>query len=406
MLDTLRTWAAGVISPKNAVKLSDRPAMAEIFQLPTTSGPSVNPASALQVSTVYACISLIAGAVATLPLAFYRRLENDDRKKIKPDLWWLFNEQPSPLLPAAVFWECVIAAMYLHGDGFALMVRDRSGQVIEILPVPSTCVEVRRQRNSLIYLVSDEHLGTFGVHQDDMLHFFGFGFNGERSMSVIRWAARQAISSALATDNYSTEFFANGANPRHVISYPAPVTTEQIDQLRNRWAARRNDSSQGRMPMVLSSGATIATLSLTAEDAQLMEQRKFTVDDICRAFGVPPFMVGSTEKTSSWGTGVEHMGQGFVTFTLQRTLKRMEQEINRKIFRTAANFCEFNVSALARGDLKARGDFYRQALGGSKGPGWMTADEIRKLDNMSPITGGSELYKPEGGTQNAPQQAA
>jgi HK97 family phage portal protein len=406
IIDQLRNWVASHLAVKNAGSLSDRQAMAEIFQLPpASSGPAVTPASAMQVATVYACITLIAGAVATIPLSFYKRLPNDDREKIKPDVWWLFNEQPSPLMPAAVFWEYIIASICLHGDGFALMVRGRNGNVTEVLPLSPLSVTVVRNRNSLQYVVDDQYLGRFGVHQDDMLHFFGFGFNGVRSMSVIQWAARQSISSSLGTDQYATNFFANGARPHHVISYPAPVSKEQIEQLRQQWAERRLSPADNRMPMVLASGAKVEVLSITAEDSQLMEQRKFSVSDICRAFGVPPFMVGETEKTSSWGTGVEHMGQGFVTFTLQRTLKRIEQEVNRKIFRTAANYSEFNVAALARGDLKARGEFYRKALGGSEGPGWLTADEIRKLDNYPPIPGGDKLYEPPGANANAKQAA-
>lgn len=380
-------------------KLTDREAMAEIFALPSNAGPAVTATSAMQVTAVYACITLIAGAIASLPLAFYERTEGGGRKRIKHDYWWLFNEQPSPLLPAAVLWEYAVSTMYLHGDGLGLLVRNRNGVVTEVLPVSPLETDVVRERNSLNYLVDSEHLGTFGVHQDDMLHLWGFGFNGRRSMSIIRWNARQAIGTALAADEYSSRFFSSGAQPSHVIRFPGPVTAEAIDSLRKRWEERQAGLANSHKPLVLTNNAEVKELSIKPEDAQLMEARRFQVEDIARAFGVPPFMIGATEKTTSWGSGVEHMGQGFIRYILQRMLRRYEQELNRKLFRTSKYFCEFNVDGLQRGDLKTRSDYYRQARGGSQGPGWMTANEIRALENMEPIDGepGNALYEPPAG---------
>lgn len=398
--------ARPVISNVNqdGLKLSDREAMWELFQLPTYAGPPVTVTSATQVTAVYAAAALIAGAVASLPLNFYERTDDTDgRRRIKHDLWWFFNEQPSPLVPAAVFWEYMISTKLFHGDGFALLVRDRNGKIIEVLPLSPLEVWVQRERDYLSYYVNSQDLGVFGVHHDDMLHFHGFGFNLQgraarsgRGLSVIQHAARQAIGNALAADQFAGQFFANGAQPGHVISYPGGVTQEQIDKLRERWAEKHAGPSNAGKPMVLTHGATLKELTMTLEDAQLLETRRFQVEDIARAFGVPPFMIGATDKTSSWGSGVEHMGQGFVTFTLQRHLNPAEQEINRKCFRTAKYFCEFNVDGLQRGDLKARGDYYRQAIGGSQGPGWMSANQIRRLENEEPDSDAksNELFRP------------
>jgi HK97 family phage portal protein len=404
----LRSWLASrpgaheratQLQASSKYQLSDRPAMAEIFQLPSSgAGPAVTPTTAMQVTAVYACISLIAGAIASLPLAFFERLDGDKRRRIKHDLWWLFNEQPSPLLPAAVFWEYVIATRYLNRDGFALIVRDRNNKITELLPLSPLWVEPRRvDRNTLVYVVVPDGdipgLEPFAVHQDDMLHFFGFGFNGRRSMSVIQQVARQAISTQLAQDEFSGRFFGQGAQPSFVIKYPGPVSTETIDQLRMRWAERQAGLANAHKPLVLTHNGDVKELTIDPVDAQLLESKRFGVEDIARAFGVPPHMIGSSEKVTSWGSGVESMGQGFVRFTLMRELRRIEQELNRKCFRTATYFCEFVVDALQRGDLKARGDYYRQARGGSQGPGWMTANEIRELENFEPITGGDKLYE-------------
>src|SRR5205814_313822 len=135
-------------------------------------------------------------------------------------------------------------------------------------------------------------------------------------------------------------------------------------------------------PLVLWGGMTAKELSLNAEDAQLLESRRFQVEDIARAFGIPPFMLGATDKTTSWGSGVEHMGQGFLTYTLQPHLNRFQQEINRKIFRISRYFVEFNTAGLLQADAQGRAKFYREAIGGSQGPGWMKINEVRRLENL------------------------
>jgi HK97 family phage portal protein len=389
-------------------KLSDREAMAEIFQLQTHAGPPVTASTAMQHTAVYACVTLLAGAQAILPLSFFERVDNlAGRKRIKHDLWWLFNEQPSPLLPAAVFWEYIAASRLLQGDGFALLVRNRAGTITEALPLSPLEVDVKRIGNRLIYPVWAQDLNggkPFAVDQDDMLHFHGFGFNGKRSRSVISWAARQAIGTGLAADEFAGRFFSNGAQPSHVITYKGPVKGDAIESLRQRWAERQAGLANSHKPLVLTHGAELKELSLSAVDAQLLESRRFQVEDIARAFGVPPFMIGHTEGVSAWGTGIEQLGMGFIRFTLMRYVRRDEQEINRKCFRTEKFFCEFLLDALQRGDLKTRGAYYRQARGGSQGPGWLSANEIRALENLEPDDApeSDQIYVPPAGTKAAP----
>jgi HK97 family phage portal protein len=147
---------------------------------------------------------------------------------------------------------------------------------------------------------------------------------------------------------------------------------------------QERNSGQGskRTPVVLAGGMKLHQLTMSAQDAELLSQRGFQIEEICRAFGVPPFMVGHTEKTTSWGSGVEQMSIGFVKYTLQRHLVAFEQEINHKLFKTSRNFSEFVTAGLERGDLKGRYEAYRIALGRAGEPSWMKASEIRKLENM------------------------
>lgn len=266
--------------------------------------------------------------------------------------------------------------------------------------MPWSAVRVEREQGQdvdrLKYYLQDG-MRTWGADQDDMLHFPGFGFNGLRGMSVIRYAARNAAGTAMAMDEYSGRFFAGGAHPSVVLSTEKAMKPETIEALREAFANRYSGVQNAhRLPLVLTEGMKADALSLTAEDAQLLEGRKFQIVDIARAFGVPPHLIGETSASTSWGTGIEAMGRAFVAFSLQSHLVRIEQELNRKLFRTAAYFLEFNRDALLEGDSQGQAKLFRAALGGpGQGPGYMTIDEVRKLKNLPPLGGScAQVYFP------------
>ncbi|MBU9468525.1 phage portal protein [Burkholderia multivorans] len=333
---------------------------AELYELlagsPAAAGVAVNEASAMRVTAVYACVRLIAGAIASLPLAVYRRTD-DGRERVRNDLWWLLNEQPCPTVSAAVFWEYLLAQMLLSGDALAEIERGRGGAIRGLIPLDSRAVGIRNVSGRLRYEFCRDGQ-WLGRDQDDILHIPGFGFDGTRGMSVIRHAAREAIGLALAAEAFSSRFFASGAHPDVALKVPGKMTQEQIDNLRRIWASKYGGAHNASLPIVLTEGTDLKEVTLSAQDSQLIEARRFQVADIARAFGVPPHMVGETDKSTSWGSGIEQQGIGFVQYTLAPHLNRIEQEINRKCFRTERLFVEFNVEGLLRGDSKARAEYY------------------------------------------------
>lgn len=396
----LNTWMAeraaakqGIQNATSVVRSSD-PQVIELFGgTPAASGYAVTSETAMRVSAVYASVRLLAGAIASIPVSIYKETDGA-RESISPELWWLLNEQPIDNWSAATMWEWVMKSILLRGDGFVEIVRKGAG-IKALRPLHPDYVEVRRVGDYLVYVVTDAVSGAVrSLHQDDMLHFPGFGFNGLRSMSVIQWAAFQSIGVALAADTFSGKFFANGAAPKHIIKASGRMEEDQIERLRNEYRKKYAGADNAGLPMVLTQGLEIKEMSMTAGDAQLLESRKFQVIDIARAFGVPPHMIGAQETTSSWGTGVEQMTIGFVKFSLQPYITRIRQELNRKLFRRASPFVEHKMEALLAGDSKAEGEYMRQAVGGSQGPGWMTINEARKVKNLPPVKGGDELYDP------------
>jgi HK97 family phage portal protein len=143
-----------------------------------------------------------------------------------------------------------------------------------------------------------------------------------------------------------------------------------------------------KLPLVLGEGATVRELSISPVDMQLLESRRLNRQGICEVMGVPPIIIGDSEHTSSWGTGVEQVTLGWVRFVIQPLLCGWEEELNRKLFRRAGRFVEHSLSALTRGDSKAQAEAFRAALGGpGTGDGWMSVDEVRRLVNM-PALGG------------------
>jgi len=196
----------------------------------------------------------------------------------------------------------------------------------------------------------------------------------------------------LAAEEFTSRFFRQGATFDVALKTPGKVSPEQAETLRTSYLARNGGNRNNRIPLILSGGLEVEKLSITPADAALLPSRMFTVEELCRVFGVPPFMVGHTDKVSSWGTGVEQMGIGFVKYTLRRHLTPIEQEINRKLWPTRAKFfVEYNTSALERGDYKTRMEGYRIGMGRAGERGWLKPNEIRKFENLEPVDGGDEL---------------
>jgi len=367
-----------------------------MFAIPNNAGVPVTESTVMNVSAVYACIQLISGAMASLPLPIYERTKTG-RQRVDHPLWWLLNEQPLPRCSASTFWRYMMTSKLLHGDGFALIKRKSafSPEIVSITPWHPLAVNVYLNGDRLAYQFIN-YIGGQGIEsqmydQDDVLHFTGVGFNGLRSVSPLRHALRNAAGIALAADKYSAEFFSASAKPEIVIKTEmAKLSGEQKELIIDAWKSiQQGDRTR---PGVLGAGMSLQELTINAEEAQLLQSRMFQIEDIARIYGVPPFMIGHTQNTTSWGSGVEQMGIGFVKYTLSQHIVDAEQEINRKLFLTEKNFCEFNTAGLERGDIKTRNESYRIGLGRAGEPAWLTVNEVRLAENLPPIEGGDVLF--------------
>ena len=358
----------------------------ESFTGGTNGAPSER--MAMQLTAVSACVNLIAGAIASLPMHVYRRAPDGDlARDVNSDVWWILNEEFSPRWTASAGWAFLTASKLLHGDGFAEILR-RGERIVGLVPIHPNRVRVIVTPDGMRLLYEIQPDPTIDspdgqtsrirtLDQDDVLHVPGFGFNGKRGMSALRNSLRNSGNLALNAQTFSEKFLQNMARPDFALKTDGNLTDEQFARLQANLDNRAGPLNAGK-PMILEGGLDIKTLTMPLEEMQLLETRKFQVEEIARAFGVQPFMIGHTEKSSSWGTGVEAMGAGFVRYTLRDHLNAFQNEINRKFFRTAARVAEFDTTELERGDTKAMFEAMRVGLGRAGEAPILTIEEARQ----------------------------
>jgi HK97 family phage portal protein len=363
-----------------------------------TGLPVVNETAAMGTSAVNACVKLLAGAVSSLPKNVYRMDFSNGAKTqlFNQDLWWVLNEQFHPQWPAAAGWDHLMRSRLYHGDAYAIIERNGAGTVLSLRPVSKARVVTYEMDNGrLVYGVMPEARSldskVYYYDQDDMIHVPGDGFDGITSPSVLQFELRGAAATALAAQDASGRFFANGMMPGFSIEMPDAPPPEVVEELRQRIQDNYGGVRNVGKPLLLFGGAKAATLAIDPVDAQLLESRKFQVEEIARIYGVPPFMIGQTEKTTSWGSGVEAMGSGFVRYTLRRHLHAITNEFNRKLFPRGNLFVEFDTSDLERPSFKDFTESLRIGLGRAGERPLFSQNEARARFNLPPVPGGDDM---------------
>lgn len=379
-----------------SLKLSEGYQGSELYELLTggysaAAGVAVNERSAMTVSAVYACVDKIAGTISTLPFNVYESDEDGFKSRVQHIYSELLNMEASPMWASDNFIEFLLTDKLLNGDGHAVIDRNGAGVAQGLYPVPKRIVTPVKIGGRVVYGIFPDDEEPFAVDQDDMIHLSGVGFDGLRSLSPIRNAARESIGLNIAAARHGGAFFSNGARPDFALTTDKKLDPTQVEVLRTTWQQKHSGVGNAHLPAVLTGGLDVKELTMNADDAQLLGTLQYSITDIARVFGVPPWMIGETEKQTSWGSGIEQTGIGFVRYTLRRHITGLEREFNRKLFRRDTASPEMSVEGLLRGASKERGEFYRAALGGSGGPGWMTQNEVRRLENRGRIDGGDEL---------------
>lgn len=356
---------------------------------PALTGRNISPESAMRTSAVYGCVSLIAQTIASLPLKVYRNMPSGEAIE-QPDnpVYYLLHDEPNSMMTSAVFRELLVTNVLLGGNAYAAIGRTQGNRPFDLIPLLYQSVEAHRISARLKYKVYLSDGSSEIIDQSDMVHVPGLGFDGVSGMSVISHAAKESVGLALAAEEHGARVFSNGASLKVVASHPKNLSEPAQKRLKAQFDEQYSGLSNVARTLVLEEGMSVSNVSMSQQDAQYLETRQFQVEDIARFFRVPPHLIGHTTKQSSWGTGVEQMLLGFLTFTIVPWLVRFEQELNRKLFPRSPFYVQFKTQGLMRGDSTARSAYY--ASGHQNG--WLSINEIRKMEDMPPTPGGDRHF--------------
>ena len=367
------------------------------FMGQSTSGKRVTERSAMQMTAVFSCVRILSEAVAGLPLHLYKYTgEGGKEKAIDHPLYVLLHDEPNPEMTSFIFRETLMTHLLLWGNAYAQIIRNGRGEVVALYPLMPDRMSVERDEEGQLYyeyrVSADEARGVKeGLVQlapSDVLHVPGLGFDGLVGYSPIAMA-KNAIGMAIACEEYGAKFFANGAQPSGVLEHPG--TLKDPAKIRESWTQTFGGSHNANKVAVLEEGMKYTPISISPEQAQFLETRKFQIDEIARIFRIPPHMVGDLEKSSF--SNIEQQSLEFVTYTLDPWICRWEQAIVKSLLSASEKkeyFVKFNVDGLLRGDYQSRMQGY--AIGRQNG--WMSANDIRELENLDriPTEEGGDLY--------------
>jgi len=356
----------------------------------TSAGKVVNERTALSVTTVYACVRVLAEALAGLPLHVYH-YNSDDGKERAPShpLYRLLHDAPNNEMTSFVWREAMMGHLLIYGNCFSQIIRDGRGQVTALYPLLPSNMDVTRNRDSgeIVYTYHSDK-GEVKLSRENVLHIPALGFDGLLGYSPIAMA-KQAIGMALAVEEYGSTFFKNGANPGGVLEFPG--TVKDIQRVKDSWNAGYQGAGNAHKLAILEEGAKFSAMSIPPEQAQFLETRKYSVNEICRLFKVPPHLVGDLERATF--SNIEHQSIDFVTHSVRPWVARWEQSLQQALILPSERdkvFIKFNVDGLLRGDYASRMQGYATA----RQNGWLSANDIRELEDMNriPAEEGGDLY--------------
>lgn len=366
------------------------------------------PDAAMQIATVWACIRLVAETISTLPMLVYRQQEDGGRVVAKDHpLYELLHDSPHFDFTAVEFWEGVAASLCVAGNAYAekkyMSPRTAANpypRIVALEPLSANAVEVyRTEGGARRYRYHRPGKRPREIAEEDMFHVRGFGNGGDEGLSPISYA-RNTLNSARATAKSATKLYDGNMRHQGVLKMAQGLTPEQRVQARENILNPIVNGGSG----ILEHGMEFQNLTMSAQDAQMLETMSFQIEEICRWFRVPPFMVGHTQKSTSWGTGLEQQNIGFLIYSLRPYLSRIEQSIRRSLMNPMERkslTAEFKVEGLLRGDSAARMTTYATGVQN----GIYSRNEVRSWENLPPKDGADELTVQ---SQNVPvgQQAA
>lgn len=353
------------------------------------SGAAVNWKTAAQVSAAIACARVIAEGLAQVPFKLFRETEGGGREAAKAHpLYNLLAHKPNAWQTSFEFREMLGLHLAFCGSAYIFPVHVQ-GKIVELLPYQPQQVTVKRNGWEVSYDINTGNGKTITIPGAQMWHLRGPSWDSVVGLEPVR-LAREAIGLALATEEHGARMFSNGARVGGVLSSESTLKPDQVKELRDSWEKTQSGVSNAFKTAILWGGLKWAPTAQQNDQAQLIEQRRFQVEEICRHFRVMPIMVGSADKTATYAS-VEQMLIAHVVHTLGPWYSRIEQSADAALLSTKdidnGYYFKFVASALMRGAHADRAAYFSKALGAGGSPAWMTQDEVRALEELNPLGG-------------------
>ncbi|HCU0913608.1 TPA: phage portal protein [Proteus mirabilis] len=355
----------------------------------SSSGKVVTADKAMQLSAVWACVRLLSESISTLPIKIYKS-ESDGSRSLAKDhpIYRLLCKQPNFEMTPSRFMLMVVASLCLRGNSF-IEKKYIGSKLVALEPLlPQNMMVKRSDQTGMLEYKYTDPLGqkTRTIPTNKIMHIRGFGMDGICGMIPVK-IGRDVIGAALSVEESAAKIFENGLQSSGFLSSEFPLDDEQRERIRSYLLSFVGSKNAGKM-MVLEGGMKYNNVTMNPEAAKMLESRTFSIEEICRWFRVPPFMVGHMDKQSSWASSVEGMNMQFLTNTLRPLLVNIEQEISRCLLNGDDDYyAEFSVEGLLRADSAGRSAYYTTALQN----GWMSRNDVRRLENLPPIEGG-DIY--------------
>ncbi|MFZ3578810.1 phage portal protein [Virgibacillus sp. DJP39] len=359
---------------------------------PSVSGKMVNERSSMQTTAVFACVRIIAETVGSLPLHTFKYTGEGKEKVYDHPLYKILHDEPNQEMTSFTIRETMMTHLLLWGNAYCQIIRNGRGDVMALYPLLPDKMTVDRDGKGQLYYAYRKEGTTHYLGPDEVLHIPGLGFDGIMGYSPVA-LAKNAIGLNIAAEEYGGKFFANNATPSGILSTAG--TIKDPTKVRDAWQATYGGSGRSSKVAVLEDGLQYQAISMPNSDAQFLETRKFQIEEICRIFQVPPHMVADLSKSSF--SNIENQSISFVVHTIRPWLVRIEQAIDRKLFKESEKgqlFVSFNASALMRGDYKSRMDGYSIGIQN----GFFSVNDVRRMENLDPIATeeGGDLYLTNG----------
>lgn len=354
----------------------------------TTSGVNVTSTSALGVPAALRAVTLLSGAVASLPLKVYQRTADGRQQVDGHPLARLLHKRPNDRHTPFVFKELIMNGLLLAGNSYSYIERDQAGNPFALWPLDPNRVTVDQdlQTGAITYRVQSSQ-GAQVLQPANVLHVLGLTLDGITGISPVSFA-RESLGSAISELKHGASFFRHGATLSGVLQHPGHLGLEAAETLRASWRDKYSGSDNSGKVAILEEGMTFNAMAISNRDSQWLESRGATVLDVARIFGVPPALLGHLEKASY--SSQEAQNLEFLTHSLRPWLTRIEQAVEQALLPDTSLYVEFTTGDLLRTDLSSRFTAYQSALSA----GWMSANEVRQLENLPAVAGGDDLYRP------------